>query len=191
MSESTQSKTPVEFLYLTIRDTSRFTIGYAFLTSISIYALYKVDPLWGGLGLATTFGFGILMSQNHIHNENENEFDELATWKQLLLVGGTLLYINATILASGIVGGALIIQGFVPHAIAFALLYPVWEKVTTRKTIPLSVGGFLAALILLLIIMSGISSAARTVISSSLNNPLIMFRTSFRQIGKNRSRRLN
>lgn len=191
MTESTQSRNPVEFLILTIRDTGRFTIGYAILTAISLYSLYKIDPLWGGLGLATAFGFGLLMSQDSMHNENESEFEELATWKQLLIIVGTFIYVNATVLTSGIIGGALIMQGLVPYAIAFALLYPVWDNTTAKSGIPLSVGGIFASLILLLIFMRGISSAARNMISSSLHNPLLTFQTSFQQIGKRRSRRLN
>lgn len=191
MTESTQSRNPIEFLILTIRDTGRFTFGYAVLTAISLYSLYEIDPLWGGLGLATAFGFGLLMSQDHMHNENEGEFEDLATWKQLLISVGTLIYVNATVLISGIVGGALIMQGFVPYAIAFALLYPIWDNTTAKRGIPLSVGGIFASLILLLIFMSGISGAAKNMMSSSFNNPLLTFRTSFQQIGKRRSRRLN
>lgn len=191
MAESTQMSGPIEFITRTIRDTSRFMIGYVVLSSLSIYSLYKVDPLWGGLGLSSVFGFAILMSQDYLRNDNENTFDELATWKQLLIGGAMFIYVNATILFSGAVGGAFIQQGLVPHAIAFALLYPAWDKAMTERGLPFSVGGLFVDIIVVVLLISGLSSTARRLISSSLTNPVVTFKDSFHHIGKNRSKRLN
>lgn len=190
MTESTQTSGPIEFIVRTSRDTGRFIIGYVILSAFSIYSLYQVDPLWGGLGLATIFGFAILMSQDHVKDDNESGFEDLATWKQWLIGGAMFIYVNTTILFSGAIGGALIRQGLVPVAILFALLYPAWDKAMIQRGIPLSVGGIVVDLIFILIFISGLSSTARNLISNSLNNPIVTFTDSFR-IGKNRNKRLN
>lgn len=188
MTESTQASGPVEFIARTLINTGRFTFGYVVLSAISIYSLYQVDPLWGGLGLSTVFGFAIIMSQDY--DENEGNFESLAAWKKLLIGGTMWIYVNATILFSGVVGGILVQQGLVPHAIAFALLYPAWDKAMTKNNIPLSVGGLVANLVFVFIFISGISSAARAVISSSLTNPVLTVKDSF-EIQKKRRKRLN
>ncbi|MFC7080990.1 hypothetical protein [Halorussus caseinilyticus] len=190
MTESTQTSGPIEFIVRTSRDTGRFIIGYVILSAFSLYSLYQVGPLWGGLGLATIFGFAILMSQDYVENENEGDFEDLALWKQLLIGGTMFIYVNATILFSGAIGGALIRQGLVPVALLFALLYPAWDKAMIQRGIPLSVGGLAVDLIFILLFISGLSSAAREMISSSLNNPIVTFTDSF-HIGKKRSKRLN
>lgn len=190
MTESTQTSNPIEFITQTIRNTGRFIFGYIILSVLSIYALYRVDPLWGGLGLSTIFGFAILMSQDYVQNGNENDFDDWATWKKWLIGGAMVIYVNATILFSGVIGGVLTQQGLVPHAIAFALLYPAWDKAMTQRGIPLSVGGLFVDMIVIFILISGLSSAARKAISSSLTNPVVTLKDSF-PMKKKRNKRLN
>lgn len=109
-------------------------LAWAFSTAIPVREL----------SFASVFGLSLYESQLFLKEQSSQTSEALSTRSEVLILLTAVLYYNGIVAVSWHGGLFVTRSGYSSFGLMFAVLYPVWDLSTTKRMIPLSVGGSIA-----------------------------------------------
>jgi|GEM_PF-3446691 len=188
MAAKNQQLGPFEYLFNT---TVLFLSLLIPVTVMSIPVLGLaafVEPLALGFALASLMGFTYLLAQHAMFElqGDSTDSDASGSSKWVVFLAGGVLY--NLIVGAGLAIALLTNSYLGPSAgLLVALVYPLWDYVTTERAIPLSVGGFLTLVIKGLLMLDAMGSSTASVLTNVGGAPVHFLNWS----GFGRKKRLN